>query len=162
MRCRAVAAQKSRLDALFDKVNQLPDDTSLELKSHWAKYLCVLSSGFVETSVETIFTEYARNKGTPPEVIDFTRYRLRRAGNLRCEELLTLVGQFAKEWKVSLEHKLTPEMKAALNSINTNRNSIAHGKDVQLSYVQVRDYHKLVAIAIEELDDIVNCPGTLP
>ena len=55
MRLLELHRRKQHLDHLFGEARALPDP---ELKSHWARYLCVLVSGFVETSVLALYREY--------------------------------------------------------------------------------------------------------
>lgn len=58
MKNRETIQAKDRLDDLFSRVNEFSGD--LELQSHWARYLCVRVSGFIETSIRSILSEYAR------------------------------------------------------------------------------------------------------
>ena len=59
MRNTEVVRFEQRLDDLFAKIEDVPD---LELKSHWARYLCILVSGYLETSVRAIYGEYSKNR----------------------------------------------------------------------------------------------------
>ena len=59
-----VIRYQQRLDNLFSKIEQLPLD-DFELRSDWARYLCILVSGFLETGIREIYTEYAKNKASP-------------------------------------------------------------------------------------------------
>ncbi len=56
MKNRETVQAKDRLDYLFSRVNEFSED--LELQSHWARYLCVRVSGFIETSIRSILSEY--------------------------------------------------------------------------------------------------------
>ena len=55
MKNRETVQAKDRLDYLFSRVNEFSED--LELQSHWARYLCVRVSGFIETSIRSILSE---------------------------------------------------------------------------------------------------------
>lgn len=62
MRNVEVTRFKNQLDHLFSQVAHIEDT---ELQSHWAKYLCVLVSGFIETSIKAIYSEYVKRKAAP-------------------------------------------------------------------------------------------------
>ncbi|MFQ5673738.1 MAG: hypothetical protein ACE5G9_11635, partial [Nitrospinales bacterium] len=56
-----------RIDALLQKAKVIEDD---ELKAEIAKYLCILSSGFLEIACRDIIQRYVRSR-TSPEVRRF-------------------------------------------------------------------------------------------
>ena len=58
-----VLREKQKIDAIFDLIKRLEADE--ELLAHWAKYLCVLTSGFIENSLRIMLTFYAKNRTTP-------------------------------------------------------------------------------------------------
>lgn len=54
---------KQRLDNLFEQISAISDN--FELKAHWARYLCVLVAGFIETSISVnIHPILKRKSGT--------------------------------------------------------------------------------------------------
>ena len=55
-----VVSFEHRLDSLFERIIDLGDD--LEMQANWAKYLCVLVSGYLEVSVKSVFREYAKKQ----------------------------------------------------------------------------------------------------
>jgi hypothetical protein len=54
---------EQRLNMLFQKASALSDD--LELQAHFARYLCVLVSGYLETAIAQIYSDYAERKRHP-------------------------------------------------------------------------------------------------
>ena len=66
MRSSTIVREQQYLDNLFAKITQIqrmsPDD--IDLQAHWARYLCILVSGFLENSISTIYIEYAKKKAT--------------------------------------------------------------------------------------------------
>ena len=91
--------KKQRLDHLFNKVGLINDD--LELQAHWSRYLCVLVSGFIETSVQDIFYEYSKTK-SDVFVANFIERSLERFYNPKMEKILNLTGKFNLEWENQL------------------------------------------------------------
>lgn len=143
---------QQRLDHLFKKISAFPDD--IELQSHWARYLCILVSGFIETSVQAIYSQYAREKAAP-NIANYVTRRLERFTNPNMEDILTLSGMFNKEWRNQLENATEGELKAAVDSIVANRNLIAHGADVGISFGTIKSYYQSVVKVIGLIES--NC-----
>ena len=147
-----VVSHKQRLDALFNKINALnqgADDQ--ELIAHWSRYLCVLVSGFLETSVQTIISAYVLSR-TRPEVAKFVNAKMCTFTNAKMEKILQLAGEFDHELRKRLDEETKGELKAAVDSVVTNRHQIAHGRDVQISFVQMKKYYHSVLKVVEILE----------
>ena len=86
-----VSKLKQRLDATFDRVKGVGQDT--ELQSDFARYLCVLVSGYIEKAVVELVLEHTRRKGQPT----LQRFVEQRTEEIReCESLARpgAVGRF--------------------------------------------------------------------
>ena len=144
---------KQRLDSLFQQIPALSED--IELQAHWAKYLCVLVSGFMEISVRTIYSQYAREKAEP-RVANFVYSQLKSFHNPKMEKILELTKSFSPEWEDNLRNATEGELKDAVDSIVANRNRIAHGEDVGITYVRMHSYYqniiKTVRLISEQCD----------
>ena len=143
---------KQRLDHLFEQISALPDD--IELQSHWSRYLCILVSGFLETSVRTIYSQYAREKAAP-NIANYVTRRLERFTNPNMGDILTLSGMFNNEWRDQLENATEGELKAAVDSIVANRNLIAHGANVGIGFNTIKGYYKSAVKVVELIES--NC-----
>ena len=144
-----IARQKDRLDALFKRVGDIED---IEMQSHWAKYLCVLVSGFVETSVQSLLIAYAEEKSTP-QVARYVSQRIKRLQNVKTEKLLTLFGDFNQAWREELDIMMNDEIRNAINSVVDYRNNIAHGQHVGLTYTRVHNWYKNSLDLIKYIED---------
>ncbi len=156
MRNLEAVRYKQRLDNLFERLDKLFSKDSdfsgeIELQSHWARYLCILVSGFLETSVQAIYSQYAREKATP-YVANYVTRKLKRFTNPKMEDILTLSGMFSKEWRDHLENATEGELKAAVDSIVANRNQIAHGVDVGISFVTIRGYYQSAVKVVDVIE----------
>lgn len=60
MKSVEIVRYKNRLDSLFGRINSLAGD--IEMQAQWAQYLCIITSGFIESSIRILFIEYARVK----------------------------------------------------------------------------------------------------
>jgi len=150
MRRRDWGFAKDKLDELYGAYDSISTEDLL-IRSHWIRYLIVITSGFMETSVRMFYTQYAEDKSSP-KVHSFVLERLDRPGNMRMDKLLRLVGEFDRDWRCEIEsHSDFARLKASLNSLVTLRNSIAHGENVNTGMVQLKSYYDDVVIVLEML-----------
>jgi HEPN superfamily RiboL-PSP-like protein len=142
----------SRLDKVFISSRTITDD---EIKSHYARYLCVLSSGYIEESVKIIIRNYTSGKGHP-NILNYVEATTRNLTNLNSEKLGIFLNAFNNNWKDQFDSLVTDEEKASLDSIVANRNLIVHGQNVGISYVRVTAWHANVKKVIEKISKLVN------
>ncbi len=155
MRNKVIIAEQDRIDDLFDKINLFSSDP--EIASHWARYLCITVSGFIEASVREIFHEYTIKRSSLP-IVNFVDLRLRRlCQNLEIKNFFELVGYFDDTLRKSIESKLEDDLRAAWDSVVSNRHRIAHGGATPgLTYARMVEYYKRVKSAVEISDNIIN------
>ena len=145
-----IVQHKNRIDHVFSQVGALPPN-DIELRSHWARYLCVLVSGFIEKSVHGLLVDVA-SKQSSPTVARFVRNKVTDLQNPKMEKILELLRQFSSDWETRVRTATEGEYKAAVDSIVGNRNRIAHGENVQISYESVRRYYQSVVRVIEIIE----------
>ena len=146
-----VSRLKQRLDATFSRVAKINGD--LELQSDFARYLCVLVSGYLETAVKELVLEHARRVGGP-SLQRFVEQRTRRFTNANAQRLQDLLGSFDSDWRIALESLLVDEFKDAVDSIVDLKNKIAHGGSVGVTYQRVSDYYACVQKVVEQIADL--------
>lgn len=142
---------KQRLDDLFAQISAFSED--LELQSQWARYLCILVSGFLEVSICAIYNQLARRCASP-SVANFVECRLGDFQNPRMGKIIELTKAFNPQWASDLEAKTEGEIKDAVNSIVANRNQIAHGKDVGITYIRIKNYYKNAIAVVDLIEDL--------
>lgn len=127
--------QQEKLRHLFEQAEQLQqiDGVDDEIRAQFVWYLCVRTSGYVETSIRTILNEYVSSQTSNTSIISFIDEQVRHSRRMRFNEIATLVGRFSSEWEKRLRNSTPEEPKRSLGNIVTNRNNIAHGYDVTLS-----------------------------
>ena len=150
MRIHSVKQHKQRLDAVFEKIAVLASDP--EMGSHWARYLCVLVSGFLEVSVRSVLHEYVRKRSSE-EVARYVDGRLRGFQNPTMQRILELSGGFSPAWRDRLESATKGEIKLAVDSIVANRNKIAHGESVEITYSRVKSYYQNIVTLVDILEE---------
>lgn len=139
---------KQRLDATFDRVKGVGQDA--ELQSDFAKYLCVLVSGYIERSLIALILEHARGKGAPT-LQRFVEQRTKRFTNANASRIQELLGDFDPDWRLELENILVDERKSAIDSIVDLRNTIAHGNPAGLTYGRICDYYQQAQHVIDQV-----------
>ncbi len=141
----AISRKEERLGHLFQQASDLQKNNDIddELKAQFVWYLCVRTSGYLESSVKSILLDYVESQTESRQVVDFTENRLRRARALDRGEILGLVNQFSSAWRSRLRELIGPDLKVSLDNLLTNRNEIAHGGDApNLSLIDLEDYYK--------------------
>lgn len=152
---KEILRYQRQLDDLFGKISSLDSDP--EMQSHWAKYLCVRVSGFLEVAVSTIYKKYAKDKASP-FVVNYVEKQLSGFQNPKMEKILNITKSFNPKWAEELELELrnNSEIKDSIDSIVDVRNKIAHGENVGITYSKMESYYKnalkLVKLLEEQCD----------
>jgi uncharacterized HAD superfamily protein len=153
---KEILRYQRELDDLFDKVSSLNSDP--EMQSHWAKYLCIRVSGFLEVAVSTIYKKYAKDKAAP-FVVNYVEKQLSSFQNPKMEKILNITRSFNPKWAEEIELKLSKntEIKDSIDSIVEVRNKIAHGENIGITYSKMKGYYKnalkLVNLLEEQCDE---------
>lgn len=146
-----VVRLRHKLDATFQRAAGIQGD--LELAADFARYLCVLVSGFLEQSVREFVLEHARKRAAPT-VQRYVESRLRRFTNANAQRLIELIGSFDADWRRDLEGYLVDERRAAVDSVIDLRNTISHGGHVGLTVGRVTDYYTQIKRVVEHIGGI--------
>jgi len=149
-----VDRRRQRLQSTFDLINgqAIPP----ELLAHYSRYLCVLVSGFIETSVEELVTHYCRIRSAEP-VERFVTQQVGRINNIDLDKLRQLVYTFNPDWWAILEAEHPDELQAFL-SVASTRNSVSHGGDTGITIGTVCQYFDQVTVVIVRLCELFD-PG---
>ena len=145
-----LTSNRSRLKATFSRIESLSIE-DLETRSDFARYLCVLVSGFVETAVSELAIEYCKMCSSPA-VSNYVQSQLTHLQNVKAERLLQLVGSFNPQWRTELEVYIDGSRKDALDSVVDLRNKIAHGESVSVTYIRIKEYYKNIDEIIDFLE----------
>ena len=142
----------TRTDDAFERA--VGFDSEPDIQADYARYLCILVTGFLEQAVVRVILNYVDAVGDP-SLSRYVAETLRRPGSMQAGEIMRLVGSFNEDWRTQLEKKLTTRHRDAIGSVYASRNKIAHGEDVDLAYRQVRDDYHLVREAVDFLEETV-------
>jgi hypothetical protein len=131
--------QKQKIDYIFAKVESVSIDD--EMMSYLVKYLCVVVSGFIETSVREIYSDYAQNKAHK-YVANYVATKLKRFSSPKIKNILGLAACFSQNWRDELEKAVNEkDIRFAIDGLVDDRHHIAHGEDVGVTFGHIREYY---------------------
>lgn len=154
---RKILSHRQRLDSLFSKISSVSNLTD---QAEWAKYLCVLVSGFIEESLRILLEEYV-SKNSTPNVQKFVGKQISNITNCKTSRILEILGKFNQDWVDDFSNQLETnssirgEIKDSIDSVIANRHKIAHGKNVGITYTKISTYYNHIKKAVDILESIV-------
>lgn len=113
-----------------------------EMRSHLAKYICILCSGFLENAIHYIYSDYVKNETSSATVISYSTITINKIQNPNSEKFREIAKSFNADWEPALRDFLQNEERStAINYIIRDRHKIAHGKDSDITLPRIREYH---------------------
>lgn len=152
---REVARLQSRLESTIARAPASSGD--IEVQADFAKYLCVLVSGFLENALIELVLDYAQRRSAP-QVAYFVERQLEYWTNPNTEKIVQLLGDFNADWRIEAEAYLVDEKKAAVNSLVALRHKIAHGDSVGTSLAQINQYYLTVLEVVGFVAALIDPP----
>lgn len=150
-----VSRLQKRLDSTFARMPTA--FTDIEVQSDYAKYLCVLVSGFFENAIVALVLDFVDRRSSP-EVSAFIERQLDHWTNPNTEKICTLLGSFGSDWRDLVTNFLVDERKASVNSLVALRHKIAHGESVGTSLSQVKAHYAIILEVIKFIASLVDPP----
>lgn len=163
MAVRAPDRQKyrTRIKSLIDKPPTASDGigSELEVHAHWAKYTCVLISGFIEQAIKEIVLEHA-SATAAPRIRRYVEGTWPSSKNMRCDAISDILANFDDAWTVKFSIWIGEgERKKEINEIIKWRNDIAHGKESNTTNVTISSVKTKFKIACELVDFLEALPN---
>jgi hypothetical protein len=146
-----VRQEKQRLDSTFKRVSGVMGDA--ELSSDFARYLCVLVSGFLEQAVIELLLEHVRLR-SHESIQRHLGHRLRRFTTANAKNITELLGSFDLDWQKDLEAYLVDERKDAVDSVISLRHTVSHGRFAGVTMVRVQRYYDRVKEVVDHVADL--------
>jgi ADP-dependent phosphofructokinase/glucokinase len=114
-----------------------------------------LVSGFIEESLKVLLEEYCRGKASP-NIQQFVTGKIGHITNCKTNKIKNILGEFSSTWETEFTNKIVDEIKNSIDSVVTNRHSIAHGKSVTMTYINIKDWYNNVNKAVDILAEIIS------
>jgi hypothetical protein len=146
-----IARQIRQLDELFKAAESIEDEF---MQTHFAKYLCVRTSGLFENYIKSQVGDYVDKSSAQPTA-NYVKSNLRNFTNVEYKKLKRFLSFFSEEWTQKLEAELNENMMRALNDVVSNRNSIAHGNPDNITLRNLKEHYANIKIIMHVLDSII-------
>lgn len=146
---------KNKIDNAMLVAKTLPE----EAQSLMACYICIMVSGFIENLIKTQFTIYIEKKSNS-SIQMYVQNSYAQITNLKVEKIVDYLNKFDTNWGNNFITEVTQEEKDSINSIIANRNNIAHGQPVGLSYCTILKYYNDILKVKGKLEKIINPGGS--
>lgn len=147
------ASFETRIENLLKRADEAGLDD--ELRSSLSRYACVLASGYLEEGVRLVLSSWCGTKAHPT-VDAYVNRQLQWFYNAKTNRILDLLSHFSDQWRQEFDAVLTDEERAAIDSVVSLKNRIAHGKDVGLSSEPMKSYFKACRAAVTKMNAVVN------
>lgn len=153
----SIVSHQHRIDNLYTKISAITDPRD---QQEWSKYLCVLTSGFIEQSLRSLLADYIKNNASK-KVQNYFDKHIGNLTNCKTEKIITILSKFDSHWAAKFQaeiQRLSPidrEIKDSIDTIVANRHLIAHGKNGGITYTRVNGYYQFCKTAITILDQTI-------
>jgi uncharacterized membrane protein len=147
-----IARLRLRLEATLGRAPSSAAD--LEVQADFAKYACVLVSGFFECAIVALVLGYVERRSAP-EVASYIERQLKHWTNPNTEKILALLFAFDSVWGAKATAYLVDARKESINSLVAVRHKIAHGESVGTSLYQVKLHYATVLDVVAFLADLM-------
>lgn len=153
-----ITRHKQRLDNLFSEASKITD---FKMQGEWARYLCVLSSGYLENSIRIILESYT-TVNSSLRIQRFNEPIIGNITNCKTGKITKILEQFDPTWgttftsEINKKSKIPDEIKDSIDSLVQTRHDIAHGKNVGAGYVRIKGYFDKAEIVIQIINTIVS------
>ena len=123
-------------------------------------YAIVRACGTIEFSFKTILSDSLSGHST--QIANYIDYTIRNSSmNPSRENICKTLKKFDDTWNKEFKKRLnihpdSTRIKSSIDSLNSSRNSFAHGDPLTSSFKDIRKYFNDSIEIIEILDDIVN------
>lgn len=149
MKSVALLEERKAIDLLIAEISHFNGDPFISAQLTY--FLCIRISGFIENCVRIIFTAYSTPR-VKDHVTNFVSKRLEKLPNPTYEAICKLTGDFNDSWLKSFKATVSEQNRSALQSINVNRNAIAHGDTSSITLHQLTNYYVEVLDLLEKLE----------
>ena len=148
---RIITNNISSIESLFKLGEKIKDE---EIQGHFAKYLCIKTSGLLENYVKATIGDYVDNSSSKPTA-NYVKSKMKAFASIDYQKLTNFLGSFNQDWKNDFCEKMDDKLKSSLNSLISNRNNIAHGIPDAITFNIIKEHYEATKNVIRILDNII-------
>ncbi|UWP91553.1 hypothetical protein K3X13_10830 [Aliiroseovarius crassostreae] len=128
-----------------------PEDP--EEQAHWAKYLCILISGYLEQSVKDVVLEFSTSHSAL-RLSNYIESSWPRSRNMNIDNIKDILKKFEPAWRDSFVSWLQEDdrRKTNIDALMRSRNDIAHGKEANTNSVTLSASKQRMEVAFELIE----------
>jgi HEPN superfamily RiboL-PSP-like protein len=152
-RPRTVTHAEDKLQTLFDKADTLTGDD--EVLSNWARYLSVLTAGYLETAIRRVATIHVEGKAAPTVQSYFLSDLDQQLLAPNTDKILQFVGSFGTSYYRHMEVFMEGKRRDLINSLAKARNDISHGKDRDVTMGDARRWFEVAQEVVREVERLL-------
>lgn len=147
---------KRNVDTLFEMI-PVENPNYFEINSHWARYLSVCVSGFMEEALEVILVDYITNSASPI-VLNYAQNHIsRERKNPNTTKIKSILDSFDNNWGKEFEEFAEQDgRKDALDGVMSIRHLVAHGRNNDTTIHRVKTYYEKCLEIVSYLESLVN------
>lgn len=122
-------------------------------------YSLIRACGTIEYAFKTIIADF--HQGISPQLTNYLDNKVRsNSCNPSYQNIISMLGDFDNQWKTNFKSQVNalPDSQRildSLNSLNVNRNSLAHGHGSTVSFNDIQTYFTDAIQIIQVLDNVV-------
>lgn len=146
-----IELETKKLDKLYTKVEETSDE---ETQAYLAKFLCVRTSGYLETCVKNLVASYLSG-AVPKSVERYVLNEIKNLTNLTDDKIVNFLNRFNPEWADEFENRLTDKKISSLRAVVSNRHLIAHGNTDNISFRLMKTYYLDIKSIASDLEEII-------
>ncbi len=146
-----IRKQVSSLDALFSTAEEIRDE---EIQAHFARYLCIKSSGLFENYIKSQIGDYV-DSSCSNQASSFIRNKIKHFTNINSNKLSSFLSSFSCNWAEQFAERVTLQERSSLDAITSNRNNIAHGHNDSITFLNMKHHYENLKSVMDILDDII-------
>lgn len=134
-----------------------------EIESILTKYLLVYICGAYETEIKKMVVQRAGKTGDK-ELESFVRNTIKTFRSLRMKDIReSLLGRFSDVCKATFDGKiLGTEAETRFTNIILNRHSIAHGREIHMTFDELVDSYYKAEVVLTAIKDCLGVNGGSP
>ena len=122
-------------------------------------YSLIRACGTIEYAFKTIIADFHVN--ISPQLTTYLDNKIRSSScNPNYQNMVNMLGDFDEQWKVNFKAQVnalpnSQRILSSLSSLNSNRNSLAHGQGSTVTFNDIQTYFTDAIQIITVLDNVV-------
>jgi len=155
MNCFAAQKLLDSIDSTIIDIDKLSGSNYI-LDNYLSKFLVVYICGIYEEAIENIIIEFTNKNTKRLEISNYVGNSIDKSfRNPDFDKILSIIKFFKNPlWETSIK-ALKPSAGLAIDSIVSNKNSLAHGQGVTTTLNDIKNYYADSRPLIEKIDSLL-------